>query len=90
MGSIECRVITTIAQQLGIEEEAVALDASIARDLVGSSLYAIEAIMALEDEFGIRISDEDIEKIRTVRQAIEHITRALDNTMRTRRRTRCL
>jgi acyl carrier protein len=76
-GSIEERVVATIAKQLGVKEDAVALDAPIARDLFGASPCAVEAIMALEDEFGLRITDEDAATITTARRAVEHITRAL-------------
>jgi acyl carrier protein len=71
------RVVATIAWQLGVDELALAFDTSIARDLLGDSLYAVEAIMALEEEFNLRISDEDAATITTVGRAIEHITCAL-------------
>jgi acyl carrier protein len=76
---IQERVVAAIARQLGVDEKALTLDTSIARDLFGDSLYAVEAIMALEDEFDLRISDEDAATITTVGRAIEHIMRELDS-----------
>lgn len=77
MGSIERRVIAIVAELLRVDEESVTLDASIADDLGADSLYAIEVIMALEDEFELTISDEDAERIKTVWQAIAYVKCAL-------------
>jgi acyl carrier protein len=77
LSSIRTRVLAIIAQQLHTDECAVVPSASITHDLGADSLDAIELIMALEDEFGIEISDEYAEAISTVQQAIDHVVRAL-------------
>lgn len=77
MNSTERRVITVIMQQLRINGDEITPDASIAHDLGADSLDAIEIIMALEDEFGLEIPDEDAERITTVQQAIDYVARVL-------------
>jgi acyl carrier protein len=62
-----------IVEQLGVDEEEVTLDARFTDDLGADSLDLVEMIMALEEEFGIEIPDEDAEKILTVRNALEYI-----------------
>jgi acyl carrier protein len=79
MTTIESRVIAAVARQLRVEEKAVMPDASITKDLGADSLDAVELTMALEDEFGMRIPDEDAEKITTVRQAIDYVARTIDS-----------
>jgi acyl carrier protein len=76
MSSIESRVIAVIVRQLRVEEKAVTPDASIADDLGGDSLRTVELIMALEDEFGLQIPDNDVEDLTTVRQVVDYIARA--------------
>lgn len=75
MSSIESRVTAVIVRQLRVEREAVTLDASIADDLGADSLNTVELIMAFEHEFGLQIPDEDVEKLGTVRQAVNYIAR---------------
>lgn len=60
-------------EQLGVEEDAVTLDASFINDLEADSLDIVELMMALEEEFDIEIPDEDAEKIATVSDAVEYI-----------------
>ena len=71
--AVEERVRKIIAEQLGVEEEDVVPEASFAEDLGADSLDTVELVMALEEEFGIEIPDEDAEKIQKVSQAIEYI-----------------
>jgi acyl carrier protein len=70
--SIEERVKQTIAQQFAIETDDVKGDQNIITDLGADSLDAVELVMAIEDEFGFEISDDDAEKIETVQQAIDY------------------
>lgn len=67
------KVKEIIVDQLGIEEEDVAPDASFIDDLGADSLDIVELIMALEDEYSIEIPDEDAEKMETVGDAIKYI-----------------
>lgn len=71
--SVDRRVIEIIVEQLGVSEEEVALEASFIDDLGADSLDLVELIMALEEEFGLEISDEDAEKIQTVQDVINYI-----------------
>jgi acyl carrier protein len=69
----EEKVKSIIADQLSVDEAAVKPEASFINDLGADSLDTVELIMALEEEFGIEISDEEAEKIQTVQAAIDYI-----------------
>ncbi len=71
--SVERRVIEIIVEQLGVSEEEVTPEASFVDDLGADSLDLVELIMAMEEEFGLEISDEDAEKIQTVQDVINYI-----------------
>jgi len=71
--TVERRVIEIIVEQLGVSEEEVTLEASFIDDLGADSLDLVELIMALEEEFGLEISDEDAEKIQIVQDVINYI-----------------
>ena len=73
MSTIEERVKKIVIEQLGIKEEEAVNTASFVEDLGADSLDTVELVMALDDEFGIEIPDEDAEKITTIKQAIDHI-----------------
>ena len=68
------KVKTVIVEQLGIDEASVRMDSSFLDDLGADSLDIVEFIMALEEEFGIEIPDEDVEKIVTVKDVGEYIS----------------
>lgn len=71
--SIEMRVKQIIVEQLGVDEGEVVANASFVDDLGADSLDLVELIMAFEEEFGFEIPDDDAEKIRTVRDAVDYI-----------------
>jgi acyl carrier protein len=73
MASVEEKVKRIIVDQLGVDEDEVKPEASFVNDLGADSLDVVELVMALEEEFGLEINDEDAEKISTVKQAIEYI-----------------
>ena len=67
------KVRAVIVEQLGVAEDEVTREASFTDDLGADSLDTVELVMALEEEFGIEIPDEDAEKIQTVGDAIRYI-----------------
>jgi acyl carrier protein len=70
---IETKVREKIAEQLGVATDEVKADSSFIEDLGADSLDIVELVMALEEEFNIEISDEDAEKIRTVKDVVSYI-----------------
>jgi acyl carrier protein len=73
MEPVADRVKKIIVDQLGVEEELVTPEASFVDDLGADSLDTVELVMALEEEFGIEIPDEDAEKIQKVKDAVSYI-----------------
>jgi len=70
---IETKVREKISEQLGVAADEVTPEASFIEDLGADSLDIVELVMALEEEFNIEISDEDAEKIRTVKDVVTYI-----------------
>ena len=67
------RVRSIIVEQLGVNEDQVVDEASFTEDLGADSLDQVELILALEEEFGLEIPDEEAEKIATVGDAMKYI-----------------
>lgn len=73
MPSVEERVKKIISEQLGVNEGEITNESSFVDDLGADSLDTVELVMALEEEFGTEIPDEEAEKITTVQQAIDYV-----------------
>lgn len=73
MSSVEERVKKIVVEQLGVNENEVSLGSSFVDDLGADSLDTVELVMALEEEFGTEIPDEQAEKITTVQHAVDYI-----------------
>lgn len=67
------KVKKIIVEQLGVEEEDIAMESSFIDDLGADSLDIVELIMALEEEFDIEIPDSEAEKITIVGDAVDYI-----------------
>ena len=71
--SVQSRIISLTATQLGLGEDEVSLDSNFMDDLGADSLDTVELIMQFEEDFDIDIPDEDAEKILSVNDALEYI-----------------
>ncbi len=76
--SIEQKVKNIVMEQLGVSADEVKPEASFIEDLGADSLDLTELIMAMEEEFGVEIADEDAQKILKVKDAINYITSKQD------------
>lgn len=73
MEAIAARVHAIIGERLDVEVNDVIPEASLLDDLGADSLDVVELAMALEEEFGMEVSDDDLENIRTVKDVIDYI-----------------
>ena len=83
MGERRCLMVTreeifemvkkVLVEKLGVSERKVTEEASFQQDLDADSLDLVELIMELEDQFGLKISDEDARKLETVGQTVDYI-----------------
>ena len=71
--SVAEKVKTIIVDQLGVDADKVKPEASFVEDLGADSLDTVDLFIAIEDEFGVTIGDEDAEKIVTVQDAVSYI-----------------
>ena len=71
--TIEAKVKSIIADQLGVGEDEIKPESSFIEDLGGDSLDIVELVMAMEEEFEVEIPDEEAENIKTVGDAINYI-----------------
>ncbi len=74
MGAIDEKVIDIIVDKLGVDRSEATPEAVFVDDLGADSLDLVELIMAMEEEFGMEIADEDAEKLRTVQDVITFIS----------------
>ena len=72
---VEDKVKQIIVEQLGVDEGEVTPSASFVDDLGADSLDTVELVMAFEEAFDIEIPDEDAEKIKTVKDAVDYIAK---------------
>lgn len=80
MAAVSDRVKGIVVDQLGVAVEEVTAEASFVEDLGADSLDVVELVMALEEEFGIEIPDEQAEKIITVGEAVRYIEAHMSET----------
>ncbi len=74
---IESKLTDLLVDELGIERDAIDTDARFEEDLDVDSLGVVELLMALEDNFGVKIPDEEAEQITTVGEAVELVEKKL-------------
>lgn len=74
MSTIEERVKKVVEDQLSVNQDQITVEASFIDDLGADSLDTVELVMALEEEFGVEIPDEEAEKITKVGEAIDYVT----------------
>jgi acyl carrier protein len=74
MGAIDEKVIDIIVDKLGVDRSEATPEAVFVDDLGADSLDLVELIMAMEEEFGMEIADEDAEKLRTVQDVISFVS----------------
>lgn len=67
------KVKEIIVEQLGVEDDKVTMDTHLMKDLEADSLDAVEIIMAIEEEYGIEIPDEEAEKFQTVSDLVSYV-----------------
>lgn len=67
------KIKAVVVEQLGVSESEVTKEASFVDDLGADSLDSVELLMALEEEFGTEISDEDSEKLKTIADTVTYI-----------------
>ncbi|MGL4209705.1 MAG: acyl carrier protein [Candidatus Adiutrix sp.] len=73
MSDITPRVIKVVAEQLSVDEADIRPESSFQNDLGADSLDLVELIMAMEEEFEVKIEDEAAQKIKTVQDAVDFI-----------------
>lgn len=76
---IEDKVISIVAEQMGVDKGEINRETNFVNDLNADSLDTVELVMEFEDEFETSIPDEEAEKIQTVGQAIDFIKSHLDS-----------
>ncbi len=75
--SVEQRVKDIVIDELGVDEDSVVKEASFINDLGADSLATVELVMKFEDEFDIKIEEDEAEKITTVGTAVDFIKNKL-------------
>jgi acyl carrier protein len=73
MEAVTKKVTSIIVEQLSVEESALVPEANLLDDLGADSLDVVELVMAIEEEFGIEIPDDDVENIRTIKDVVDYV-----------------
>ncbi|HHW07990.1 MAG TPA: acyl carrier protein [Clostridia bacterium] len=76
MSTVFEKIRAIVVEQLGVEEDEVTMETTF-ESLNADSLDVVELVMALEEEFGIEIPDEDAEKLVTVKAAVDYVTQKI-------------
>jgi len=71
------KIKAVIVEQLGVADDEITKEASFTDDLGADSLDTVELVMALEEEFGTEIADEDAEKLTTVGKTVDYIINSI-------------
>jgi acyl carrier protein len=72
--SVEAKVKSIIAEQLGVEADRIEATSSFVEDLGADSLDIVELVMAMEEQFEVEIPDDQAEKIKTVQDAVSYVS----------------
>lgn len=75
---IEAKLVDLLVDELGLERDSITMEARFEEDLDVDSLGVVELLMALEDNFDVKIPDEEAEKITTVGEAAELVSQKLN------------
>jgi acyl carrier protein len=75
---IEAKLIDLLVDELGLERDDITMEAKFEEDLDVDSLGVVELLMALEDNFDVKIPDEEAEKITTVGEAADMVSQKLN------------
>lgn len=62
-----------VVDQLGVDDEEVTMEATMQDDLGADSLDLVDLVMSVEEEFGVKVADEDLENIKTVGDIVDYI-----------------
>lgn len=71
------KVRTLVAEKLGVDEDEIELESNLEEDLGADSLDLVDLTMAIEDEFGVRVEDEELENIKTVEDIVKKLSKEL-------------
>ncbi len=74
---IEAKLVDLLVEELGLERDDITMEARFEEDLEVDSLGVVELLMALEDNFDVKIPDDEAERITTVGQAVDVVSEKL-------------
>ena len=72
------KVCEILVEALNCDPDAVTMDSRVMQDLQADSLDVVDIAMSLEDEFGVEIPDEDLEKVQTVGDIVRYLEENID------------